>query len=196
MIVKTAAHTHGWQSGARRSGNPKVRGIFEVQPFMDLMRQRRENELPIFCKTCSRYEGTADHRVQLLDEATVEIKILDDKILQLLLQPLSCNQTGKSSEMKILIQRHIVNGNGLGASSWDASDIGYKRNARDSGRKRGKGWGNWVLCPMTCVRRGIFNSFYPIIAIVWAVRIWNPRTADRSLKEWGKWLFAGNMNLN
>ena len=78
-------------------GNPKVRGIFEVQPFIDLMRQRRENELPIFCKTCSRYEGTADHRVQLLDEATVEIKILDDKILQLLLQPLSCNQTEKSS---------------------------------------------------------------------------------------------------
>ena len=131
------------------------------------MRQRRENELPIFCKTCSRYEGTADHWVQLLDEATVEIKILDDKILQLLLQPLSCNQTGKSSEMLKAL-------NGVGPSSWDASDIGYKTNARDRGRKRGSGRGNWVLCPMTCVRRGIFNSFYPIIAIVWTVRKWNP----------------------
>ena len=93
MIVKTAAHTR-MTIGGQTPGNPKVRGIFEVQPFIDLMRQRRENELPIFCKTCSRYEGTAEHRVQLLDEATVEIKILDDKILQLLLQPLSCNQTG------------------------------------------------------------------------------------------------------
>ena len=94
MIVKTAAHTR-MTIGGPTLGNPKVRGIFEVQPFTDLMRQRGENELQIFCKTCSRYEGTADHRVQLLDEATVEIKILDDKILQLLLQPLSCNQAGK-----------------------------------------------------------------------------------------------------
>ena len=62
--------THDCQNGCTHTemtigdqtlGNPKVRGIFEVQPFTDLMRQRRENELPIFCKTCLRYEETADH---------------------------------------------------------------------------------------------------------------------------------------
>ena len=54
------AHTR-MTIGGQTPGNPKVRGIFEVQPFTDLMRQRGENELPIFCKTCSRYEGTVDH---------------------------------------------------------------------------------------------------------------------------------------
>ena len=158
------------------------------------MRQRRENELPIFCKTCSRYEGTADHRVQLLDEATVEIKILDDKILQLLLQPLSCNQTGKLWT-EILVLCHISNRNGVGPSSWDASDIGYKTNARDRGRKRGSGRGNWVLCPMTDVYDEEFlTPSTPLLPLFgrWGSEI----PADRSQKEWDKWLFAGNMNLN
>ena len=95
---------------------------------------------------------------------------------------------------EILLQRHIVNGNGLGPSSWDASDIGYKTKQMP-GTEGGRGgrveeiefYARWhvydeeFLTPST-----------PLLPLfVWTVRKWNPRAADRSLKEWDKWLFAG-----